>query len=254
MQRHDPLKGMKDSNLRRHKTVTNMTKEAVQFYPFDTLKTHERLQPRGGVNEATIQRYVNDMRKGDEFPPIGLARVGPNLYVYDGHHRLEAAHALGRNGINATVTRMTLDEAHRAAIAANLKHGRQMTNREKDHAFAAYIEYGLHLDKAGEVKSCRQIASECGVYSFSHVSRKLKAMGIDAPRDDVKPFNRHHRGNGDDEFDLALLTSEDDEITASTFYRQLQDLKVTCALLSRDDRKKAAEALRNIADQFTLEI
>lgn len=170
----------------------------AQSFPLASIKTHPDLQIRGGTDFLTVKRYAQAMQRGDDFPAVSLAEVGGNLYIIDGHHRYDAALAAGKLVIKATKRRMSLREARSLAFTVNQDHGRRLTNKEKQHAFAAYIASGLHLNDEerldvlpGTVKTLRAIAAECPVYDFRTIGKKLKERGINVPRDTVKPFLAH---------------------------------------------------------------
>jgi ParB-like chromosome segregation protein Spo0J len=53
------------------------------------------LQPRAGMNLETIEDYADDMRRGDQFPPVVVFSNGTGSYwLADGFHRLRAAQEL----------------------------------------------------------------------------------------------------------------------------------------------------------------
>jgi hypothetical protein len=52
------------------------------------------------------QRIAAAQRRGEAFPPISVYRVGDLHFVRDGHHRVSVAKSLGRDDIDANVTRV----------------------------------------------------------------------------------------------------------------------------------------------------
>lgn len=220
-------------------------------YPLTAIKVHDRLQVRGGTNPATVKSYANAMLKGEVFIPIQLAEIGGNLYVVDGHHRLEAAHQAGRLTIDATRQRMSLNDAHVAALGSNGGHGRNLTQKEKQAALQGYIDADLHLHcdsddlmvVNGSVKSLRTIAAECPFYHHTHIGRKLKALGIEAPRDDIKPYHPGYREDEDEE-DIAL----EETIVLTAFRQHLDAAMASYGLLGDTCRATALEALRGLVD------
>lgn len=217
----------------------------AQRLSLDGIKLHPDLQIRGGTDFGTVRRYAREMRQGDEFPAITLAEVGGNLYIIDGHHRYDAAQQAGLKAILATKRRMSLSQARLAAYAANGQHGRKITATEKQHAFARFIELGMHLNAAGNVKPLRQIADECPVYSFQHIGRKLKERGIKAPRGDVKPYTY---GYGCAEETADEARSEDDETLLDDFR---QHLASAMSIYNRLDASTQATALTEMREQVT---
>lgn len=218
---------------------------AERLYPLRSLSYHKRLQIRGGTDHATVQRYKKAMQGGETFPPITLAEIGGKLFVVDGHHRLEAAHAAGLPNISGTQRRMSLDDAHKAAVVANTTHGRRLTQKEQQHAFASFIAEGLHLDPSGNALPVRAIAELCPVYSFQTISRKLRELGIDAPREDVLPWRgSSHNDEGPSPEDLEL----EEEIQLATFRDHLASAASTYGALSDTARRSALMALRELQE------
>jgi hypothetical protein len=66
-----------------------------------------RFMPTSRRVRSRWERIAAAMRRGDEMPPVDLLRIGPILFVRDGHHRVSVARALGHNDIDAYVTEVT---------------------------------------------------------------------------------------------------------------------------------------------------
>ena len=47
---------------------------------------------------------VQVCRSGESLPPVSLYRVGGRHFVQDGHHRVSASRAIGRQSVDAYVT------------------------------------------------------------------------------------------------------------------------------------------------------
>lgn len=218
-------------------------------YPLGSIDTHARLQVRGGTRPALVNSYAKAMDQGASFPAISLARIGPKLYVIDGHHRLQAARSVGLRSIKATSKRMSLDDAQRQALAANRDHGVRLGNKEKQAAFLGYIDAGLHLDALGVPKSLRTIASECPVYGFQHVSKLLKKLNIDASRDDVKPYRPAGRFDDEDELSPDDVALEEMSLR-SVFDGHLEAAKASFGILNAASRQSALQALEVMVDEL----
>jgi hypothetical protein len=223
-----------------------MPKDTFSLTPLQAIDTHPRLQPRAGMRYAEVRRYAALMRKGQELPPLILGKIGKKLYVIDGHHRLEAAHLAGLKA-HPTIIRpyRTLDDAHRAVMRCNQEHGIRMSSADKQHAFAEFIAHNLHLHPSGAVKSVRAIQADFPFYSAGHIWKKLKSMGITAPRDDMKPYNPDGREwDGPSEEDLA----EEEAIALHTIRDRLAEAQTAWALLSPQAREVAREDFRSAWD------
>lgn len=117
-------------------------------------------QPRGRLDDATVEEYAEAMARGDKFPPM-LAyqvtdRMFPGPVLVAGYHRF---HAYGRAGVKAAEVEVrtgTYAEAWLAGWASNLTHGLRYTNAEKRRAVGMVLE--LH-----PTWSDRRIATAAGV-------------------------------------------------------------------------------------------
>lgn len=215
-----------------------------------SIETHPRFQPRGTTTYRKVREYTAAMKAGKQFPPIHVGRLGQKLYIIDGHHRLEAATLAGHTAIEAIVKPYrTLNDAHRAALQCNQAHGKPMTNAEKRHAFQAYIDADLHIHDgedlstiAGTIKAVRLIAAECPVYSYQHIHKKLKELGIEAPRDDVKPYRPDYGDDWDGPSEEDLET--EDAIHLAAFRDHLATAMTSLSLLSDHVRATALWELK----------
>lgn len=135
-------------------------------------------------------------------------------------------------------------------LQCNRDHGRHLTNTEKQKAFAAYIEHGLHLYGdadfpivPGTLKSLRTIAAECPVYDFRTIGKKLKELGINAPRDDVKAFVPYGDDADEDYVPSAEEMADEQQIALTTFRQRLDEVAASFALLDDQSRNTALSAL-----------
>jgi hypothetical protein len=71
----------------------------------DRARQYDRqFRPTGDQERDRWERVAAAMRRGQSLPPIDVYRVGELHFVRDGHHRVSAARALGRDTIDAYVT------------------------------------------------------------------------------------------------------------------------------------------------------
>lgn len=218
---------------------------SVREYPIASLSTHQRLQVRGGTNEATVSAYASAMRQGAQFPPIEIAQIGLKLYVVDGHHRLAAAAAAGLVSLPGSERRMSLDEAHLVALSRNREHGRQMTQAEKSAAFRSYLDAGLYLDEFKATKSLSMIAADCPFYSRGHIGKLMRHYGIRTS--DVEGPAHKWSNLEPTEEDLA----EEGAILWTTFQRHLDDTAAAIGPMSAEARERAIRKLRELADALS---
>lgn len=86
--------------------------------PLDAIVQRDDFQFRkGGLNKRNLDRIVATLRAGGEAKdPVRVARVGKNLYLVDGFHRMEAYRRTGRRTVSAEVAKMSLGEAKDEAM------------------------------------------------------------------------------------------------------------------------------------------
>lgn len=132
-------------------------------------------QVRKGLSAGTVDRYAAIFKAGSDMDPVTLAQVGDVLVLIDGAHRIEAQRGLGRDTVEATVTKMTEAQAEWAAASANLEHGQPLKKAELREVFRHYIATGQHRTGRGKVKSLRDIARDIPGVTHGTVRNWLQA-------------------------------------------------------------------------------
>ena len=61
-------------------------------------------RPGRTVDERRWLGIARALRSGESLPPVSLYRVGGRHFVQDGHHRVSASRAIGRQSVDAYVT------------------------------------------------------------------------------------------------------------------------------------------------------
>jgi hypothetical protein len=115
-------------------------------------------QFRAVENPATVAEYADAMQAGEVFPPIVVWRVGDELHLSDGYHRLAALRKLGRATVEADVREGTALELFEHALGANARHGLPRTQEDKRKAVRAALAH----DELSR-RSDTQISKLCGV-------------------------------------------------------------------------------------------
>ena len=116
------------------------------------------LQPRTGMNPETIEDYADDMRRGDQFPPIVVFYDGKKYRVADGFHRLRAALAIKSKTILCEVRRGGKRDALLFSVSSNAAHGRRRSKDDKRMAVTKLLK-----DKQWGKWSDREISRRCHV-------------------------------------------------------------------------------------------
>jgi hypothetical protein len=169
------------------------------------------------------------MRNGDEFPPIKVAKIGRELFVIDGFHRLAATERNRQPTIAAEVARMTEAQAVALAIDANAKHPLQLTRADKQRCFQLYRSAGWHKDADGRVKSLRVIARDLGDIAWPNTIRRwLQEANIEPSEDEYEEPLVPWSSDVDDaiipEEEMQVLSTIDEHLTKLiTSYQFLED-------------------------------
>lgn len=128
----------------------------------ETLKLAEIItghtQFRAAENPATVAEYAEAMQAGETFPPIVVWRVGAELHLSDGYHRLAALRKLDRATVEADVREGSALDLFEHALGANARHGLPRTQEDKRKAVRAALAHP-ELSK----RSDTQISKLCGV-------------------------------------------------------------------------------------------
>lgn len=93
-----------------------------------SLRNQARLE---AINDETLERYTEDMRRGDVFPPI-LVRARPNgtYVVLGGNHRYKAAVA-AKAALSAYIVECSDETALRLSYEDNRRHGLPPSEAER---------------------------------------------------------------------------------------------------------------------------
>lgn len=137
---------------------------SLRTVSLDAVAMDEFFQIREKLNPATVDHYRQLYRVGTEMPPVEVALVDGTMILVDGWHRATALKALGQEMIEATVTKMTRQEARWKAADANSRHGLPLKPAEKRQRFRVYVETGQHQARQrGKVKSYREMERDLGL-------------------------------------------------------------------------------------------
>jgi hypothetical protein len=190
------------------------------------------------LSEERVAKYAYDMRRGDEFPPIRVARVGKELCVLDGFHRVEAARSARLDAIAAYIAPMSERAAVSVAIGANARHGLNLNRKDKRRCFDLYCAAGGHLTADGSVKSLRQIRADLdGIAWPQTISNWLKDAGISPAEDPAGP-------------NVAWQDEEPESAELENFMGELHALENTFHQLSNSDQATAGKRLQDTLDRL----
>jgi ParB-like chromosome segregation protein Spo0J len=118
----------------------------------------EKLQSRIEIDEAAVSDYSENIKAGDEFPPVLVYFDGINYYLTDGYHRYHAHKRADKVSILCSVVNGTFRDAVLHATGVNAKHGMRRTHADKRKAVMTLLD-----DFEWSDWSNAEIARQCGV-------------------------------------------------------------------------------------------
>lgn len=118
----------------------------------------ERLQSRAEINEDTVSEYAENIKAGDEFPPVLAFFDGISYYLADGYHRVHAHKRADKVSILCDVENGTIRDAILRSLNVNSKHGMRRTNADKRKSVMVMLN-----DEQWRKWSNSEIARQCDV-------------------------------------------------------------------------------------------
>lgn len=144
---------------------------------FDRIRIDGGTQTRAKLNEQFVAQYRDDIKNGDQFPPVTVFYDGADYWLADGFHRYRAYVENQIFEFEADVRQGSRRDAILYSVRANAEHGLPRTNEDKRRAVTALLgddEWGLWSDS--------QIAKACAVSQrfVSGVRGSLRTVSSDA--------------------------------------------------------------------------
>lgn len=118
----------------------------------------ERLQSRTEIIEQNIAEFADDIKAGDEFPPVLVYFDGINYYLTDGYHRYHAHKRANKAGLLCKVINGTIRDAILHSTSVNSDHGMRRTHADKRKAVMTMLD-----DIEWSLWSNSEIARHCKV-------------------------------------------------------------------------------------------
>jgi len=191
----------------------------------------ERLQSRTEIDEATVAEYAENIKAGDEFPPVLIYFDGISYYLTDGYHRYHAHKRAEKVSILCDVVHGTFRDATLHATGVNSKHGMRRTHADKRKAVMTLLD-----DFEWSLWSNAEIARHCTVSptfvanlrdsggpaevkyktSGGNIATKAKAPGRVAKAPELKEPEPSFEHKPDDQNQEAIdmLLAENEELKA----------------------------------------
>jgi len=194
----------------------------------------EKLQSRTEINEVTVAEYAENIKAGDEFPPVLVYFDGISYYLTDGYHRYHAHKRAEKVSILCEVVHGTFRDAVLQATGVNSKHGMRRTHADKRKAVMTLLEDFEWMDWSNA-----EIARHCSVSptfvanlrdsggpaevkyktSGGNIATKVKAPGRKAKEPELKepepkePEPEHKEDDQNQEA-IDMLLAENEELKA----------------------------------------
>lgn len=217
----------------------------------DAITLREDFQLRaGGIDRQHVRKLLGMLQAGKPLPPVKVARIGKALYLVDGFHRYFAHEDYGVSGIEASVARMSLEEARGEAMIANTTHGKALGRADKRKVWDAFAEAGRHLESPEVPKSSRVISAALnGMYSHETVRARLRELGLEL--NEGPTFKPRSDGEGPEEEDDDLEGLAVDPLAAERAeeaQRHLEAFDASLYSLEGEDRTRLLAAARTLLE------
>lgn len=171
------------------------------FLPVDSITLNHDVQPREWLNEETLVEYTEDMRSGDDFPPVDVFFDGRLYWLADGYHRVQAAERANKSKIKVNVHDGDKRDAILFAVGSNWKHGLRRTNHDKRRAVMRLLK-----DEEWAKWSNAEIARRCRVDDKT-VARYREELSSEFPKIESRLVQR---GDSIYEMDVSNINRDND--------------------------------------------
>jgi len=210
-------------------------------------------QCRVTIDQPTVYSYMEHMKEGDEFPPLETVFDGSTHWLTDGFHRWHAYKLQGVKEVEVKYRPGTKEDAVLAALRANSKHGKTLTNEDKRNKVVMALSLPGYAEKSNYeiAKICEVSQPFVSSVRDPEVKRlqderrqksAVKKTGNTAsdtnPISTGKPQADDHPSGVDPR---AGSVPDDNEIRAAELAQQA-DMEAMYRLLESDEPLKAAHA------------
>jgi len=166
----------------------------------DQIKCLEECQPRAILNPDAVTEYADALKEDQELPPLDVVKVGDDLVLIDGFHRLAAHRQAGREFARVNIVASgDMGDALWHASAVNQRHGVRRTNADKRAAVTLALRSDIGIEQ-----SLRTVAKHVGVsHTFvQNVQSELATSATEEPEppeepEDESPFEDDGRSEPD---------------------------------------------------------
>jgi ParB-like chromosome segregation protein Spo0J len=202
-----------------------------QMIDINSIRIDGGTQCRVVIDQPTVYIYLEAMKEGAEFPLMETVFDGATYWLTDGFHRYHAYKLLGIKQIEVKSKPGTLRDAQIAALKANGKHGKPLTNEDKRNK----VKMALEIEGVDKL-SDSEIAKMCEV-SKTFVSAIRRPEIKEKQKQNVK---KH--------YSEKVAKNESDRSSTTT----PQQVGVSDSGIAPDEEEMKATELAIQADQETM--
>jgi len=130
----------------------------IETISLDKINEDESIQIREEIDLSLVDTYRILMKSNGPLALLDVFKIGVEIFVVDGFHRLEAARELGWKEIECEVHEGDRRDAVLFAAGANASHGQPLSRSEKTRAVETLLE-----DEVWFQWSNARIGRHCGV-------------------------------------------------------------------------------------------
>lgn len=221
----------------------------------DEIRIDEKLQAREFIDQETVYKYLEDMKNGDEFPPMETVFDGTIHWLVDGFHRYHAYKLLGLKEVDIKYRPGTFEEAQNLACGMNGKHGKPRTLADRRRAVLIALNNPLN-----EGVSDYEIAKICGVsrpFVGSVRDPEVKArQDQNRAKSAAKKAEKQEKAQSitkDKPLEVnpqAGAAPDDEEIKASELAQQFYLEEIEKVMSADDKLAQANETIKNLTHQL----
>ena len=208
-----------------------------RLYLLEDIQIDEpRFQSRNDISGETVETYAQSYENGADMPPVDIALLDDGrLYLIDGFHRCRARMRMGAAwGFIDAVLHKNLSEADARffSIKENMKNGLPLrSRRDREKAFAIYVETGRCRYPNGMLKSYREIAEELTFLGKDTARRYMSSLFPEIAR---QLSNRYGEPEAGPLEDSSSKTERPEKSTAPALLKSLKRTGERAAAIATD--------------------
>ena len=208
-----------------------------RLYLLEDIQIDEpRFQSRNDISGETVETYAQSYENGADMPPVDIALLDDGrLYLIDGFHRCRARMRMGAAwGFIDAVLHKNLSEADARffSIKENMKNGLPLrSRRDREKAFAIYVETGRCRYPNGMLKSYREIAEELTFLGKDTARRYMSSLFPEIAR---QLSNRYGEPEAGPLKDSSSKTEPPEKSTAPALLKSLKRTGERAAAIATD--------------------